>query len=396
MKKILAFLMALVMLIPGTLCVSAEESATAPDVPAFGHTLDGVKNAVSPGDGAPKFDTPGSTGTSTNLVGKSGYYFKLITGTKKETSTASSVKNIYARSEKLDGAAVGTITDVVANLTRGTYRVSIWIRTEDVVDLANTELKVELLPSNVIQGHFNSDTKPGDLGVGVVTLYESGSTVAETHTSAAKKIWNKYEAEITVKSSFSKMCLWAATVGENATASTVYIDELSIEKVGEHHVPVLAGAQVSTAPYQTDEGKQAVSLRFVGGVDSYENYEALGFRIAYRYLSGTTTQKYTYRDVTTDCVYTSVLAGDVDSEVKSINCGVKYFYATTVTDIVLKDSGKYEFIVTPVAIDKDSHEELVLESCKYVIHAKNGNFIHSERACVDTNVLPSDFDGLFK
>ena len=62
----------------------------------------------------------------------------------------------------------------------------------------------------------------------------------------------------------------------------------------------------------------------------------------------------------------------------------------------MKDSGKYEFIVTPVAIDKDTHEELVLESCKYVIHAKNGNFIHSEHACVDTNVLPSDFDGLFE
>ena len=393
MKKILAFLMALIMLIPGTLCVGAEDSAAAPDVPVFGHTLDGIGNAVTPGAGAPKFADGNTTG-ATNLAGGNGRAFSLATGTTNGTNTPSSVMNIYARNEKAINAAVGTVTDTVANLTRGSYLVSVWVRSDDVIKLANTKLTVELLPSTVVQNQLKG-VIPGDLGVGLVTLYESGSTIADTYYNN-KKTWNKYEAEITVDSGFSKMCLWATTVGEGATSATAYIDELSVEKVGEHDAPVLAGAQVSTVPYQTDEGKQAVSLRFVGGVDGYENYEALGFRIAYRYQSGTTTQEFAYRDVTTDSVYTSVLAGDLGVEVKSINYGVKYFYAATVTDIVLKDSGKYEFIVTPVAIDKNTHEELVLESCKYVIKASDGTFMNNELACVDINALPSDFDGLFE
>ena len=395
MKKILAFLMALVMLIPGTLCVGAAESATAPDVPAFGHTLDGVANVVTPATGAPKY-ADGKTSGATNLAGVSGRAFGLTIGATSGTQTASSIMDIYARNDKSDDAAVGAITDTVANLTRGTYRVSVWIRSNDTANLANTELTVELLPSTVINGNFKETTKPGDLGIGYVTLYENGSAVADTYYNANGKTWNKYEAEITVSSGFSKMCLWATTVGENATSATAYIDELSIEKVGEQPAPVLAGAQLSSGFYETDDGKQAVSIRFVGGVDSYENYEALGFRIAYRYQSGTVTQEYTYRDVTTDCVYTSVLAGDVDSVVRSINCGVKYFYAVTVTDILKKDSGKYEFIVTPVAIEKDTHKELVLESCRYVVKASDGTFMNNEFACVDTNVLPSEFDGLFE
>lgn len=393
MKKILAFLMALVMLIPSALCVSAEAADAAPDVPAFGHTLDSIGNAATPGSGAPKF-TDSSTSGSTNLAGASGRAYKLTVGTTNGTSTASSVMSIYAREEKANGAAVGAITNSVANLTRGTYRVSIWIRSNDINKLANTELKVELLSSTVSQSQLGS-AKPGDLGVGLVALYGSGSEVAETYSNANGKTWNKYEAEITVSSGFSQMCVWAVTVGENQTAD-VYIDEVSVEKAEEHDAPVLAGAQVSNAPYQTDGEKQAVSLRFIGGVDSYENYEALGFRIAYRYQSGTSASEFTYKDITTECVYTGVLAGDLGVEIKSIHCGVKYFYAVTVTDIVLKDSGKYEFIVTPVAIDKNTHEELVLESCKYVIKASDGTFMNNEFACVDTNTLPFDFDTLFE
>ena len=70
---------------------------------------------------------------------------------------------------------------------------------------------------------------------------------------------------------------------------------------------------------------------------------------------------------------------------------MKYFYATSVTDIEIKSGGQYEFIITPVAIEKDTHRELVLESCRYVITASSGTFNNSRFACVDMDTLPTDY-----
>ena len=395
MKKLLAIFMALIMLIPMTLCVNAAD--TAPEVPVFGNALDNITNAVTPPSGSPVFANSNTSG-STNLAGTSGSAYKLTTAAGSNVSTASSILPIYQRNTKGTNQAVGAVTsNAVNNLSRGTYTVSIWLRSNDVGGFAaaNTKIAVELLPSAVVQQNFKDASdegnplKPGDVGVGLVTLFNSDNDqYSDTFKNANNKTWYKYSAEITVNTSFSKMCIWAVVDGTETEAVTVWVDELSIEKAEENTAPVLAGAQIS-AKYTHGEG-EAVSVRFLGGIDNYENYEALGFRIAYRYTDGSSNPKFTYKDITTDSVYTSVLAGN-HTEVKSTSYGMKYFYATSVTDIEIKSGGQYEFIITPVAIEKDTHRELVLESCRYVITASSGTFNNSRFACVDMDTLPTDY-----
>lgn len=399
MKKLLAFFMALIMLISMTLCVNATETDTAPEVPAFGHSLDNIGNAVTPPSGSPVFANASTSG-ATNLAGASGSAYKLTTAVGENVSTASSILPIYPRNTKGTDDAVGTISSsTVSDLVRGTYTVSIWLRSNDVEEFAsaNTKLAVELFPSTVLQKDFKdavddgSPIKPGDVGVGLVTLFSSDNDqYSATFKNTNDKTWYKYSAEISVNAGFSQMCIWAIVDGEETKAVNVWIDELSIEKVSKHETPVLAGAQISDE-YDYGAGK-AVSVRFLGGVDNYENYEALGFRIAYRY-DGSGNSKFTYKDITTDSVYTSVLveSSGKHTAVKSTSYGMKYFYATSVDGIEIKSSGQYEFIITPVAIEKDTHRVLVLESCRYVITANTGKFDVSGLGRVDMDTLPTDY-----
>ena len=382
MKKLLAIFMALIMLIPMTLCVNAAD--TAPDVPVFGNELDSVSNSgTQTATTPPNFSA--ATG-SVNLESSSGPQCKLtIPKNASSISWRSSTETIYVEGDETTaGEAV---------LTRGTYNVSIWIYTQNssnvsqglVTGNANTEFGVELYPSTT-----NEAFTKGNGGVYVKLLNADGTTatgVTTTSKKAGSRTWTKYTATVTLDVSCTKFCLWATSNGSTASEVTTYFDELSIEKVAEHTAPILAGAQIS-AKYTHGEG-EAFSIRFLGGIDNYENYEALGFRIAYRY-TGSDNSKFTYKDITTDSVYTSVLAGN-HTEVKSTSYGMKYFYATSVTDIEIKSGGQYEFIITPVAIEKDTHRELVLESCRYVVTASSGTFNNSRFDCLDMDTLPTDY-----
>ena len=398
MKKLLAFFMALIMLLPMTLCVNATDTNTdtAPEVPVFGNTLDNIGNVVTPPTGSPKFSSSTTSG-ATNLAGANGYAYKLDTASGSDVSTASSILPIYPRNTKGTDEAVGAIASnatAVGSLVRGTYTVSIWLRSDDVTNFAsaNTKLAVELLPSTVVTNNFSNT--PGTNGVGLVTLFSSDNDQYSDTFTNAKKTWYKYSAEITVNTSFSQMCIWAIVDGTETQVVSIWIDELSIEKTAEHTTPVLAAAQIS-GKYEYGEG-EAVSVRFLGSIDSYENYEALGFRIAYRYNGS--NSEFTYRDIQSDSVYTSVLADSLDEDklvaVQSINYGVKYFYATSIDGIEIEEEGQYEFIITPIAIEKDTHRELVLESCRYVITANSGAFNMSRFARVDMDSLPTDYAAL--
>ena len=244
-----------------------------------------------------------------------------------------------------------------------------------------------MLPRGVAQSALTPDSIPGSFGVGYGTLTASGIN----YTAQNGKVWLKYTTTIEVASNFSNVTIWAKTGADTTTAVNVYIDELSVEKIEERTAPVLVGAQLS-GKYTMDSGSDAVSIRFLGGVDSYENYSALGFRIAYKYSNTGETGDFVYKDFTTSSVYTSVLASEngVNEVAESINYGVKYFYTLTVKGIELKESGgSYDFFVTPVAIDKTTGEELVLETCGYKIKAIDGSFINSEFVCVDTDTLPT-------
>ena len=235
----------------------------------------------------------------------------------------------------------------------------------------------------------------GKGGVYVMVLKADGTTadgVTTSDTKVGNRTWTKYTATVTLDISCAKFCMWATSNGSIPATVTTYFDELSVEKVEENTAPILAGAQLSNA-YEYGEG-EAVSVRFLGGVDNYENYEALGFRIAYRYNDGNGNSEFTYKDITTDSVYTSVLAENSGkyAAVTSTSYGLRYFYAVAVKGIELKSSGQYEFIITPVAIEKDTHRELVLESCRYVITASSGTFNNSRFACVDMDTLPTDYE----
>ena len=390
MKKLLAIFMALIMLIPMTLCVNAAD--TAPDVPVFGNSLNFTANYGTTSSTTPKFST--SSSSSMNLSGTTGYGTSLeIPTTVSATSWRSATRYLFAQGEEPTDATSAR-ADSGNVLTRGTYNVSIYIYTDNngtkqgiVAGKANTEFGVELYPANT-----NETFEKGSGGVYVKLLNADGTTADGIDDTSSKKVgnrtWTKYTATVTLDISCAKFCLWATSNGAINDKVTTYFDELSIEKVAKHTAPVLAGAQIS-AKYTYGEG-EAVSVRFLGGIDNYENYEALGFRIAYRYTDGSSNPKFTYKDITTDSVYTSVLAGN-HTEVKSTSYGMKYFYATSVTDIEIKSGGQYEFIITPVAIEKDTHRELVLESCRYVITASSGTFNNSRFACVDMDTLPTDY-----
>lgn len=384
MKKLLAFFMALIMLLPMTLCVNAEDSAPK-EVPVFGNELDSV------GNGAQTATTPlnfSAAGGSVNLESSSGPQCKLtIPKNASSVSWRSTTETIYVKgNETTAGEAV---------LTRGTYTVSVWIYTKNssnvsqglVTGTANTEFGVELYPSTTNVSFY-------------VKLLNADGTAAEgveaIDTKFGSRTWTKYTASVTLTTSCANFCLLAKSYGGATAEVATYFDELSIEKVSEHTTPVLAGAQISKK-YEHGEG-EAVSVRFLGAVDSYENYEALGFRIAYRYSDGSGNPKFTYRDIQSNSVYKSVLAEDSDKgkhvAVMSINYGMKYFYATSIDGIEIKTSGQYEFIITPVAIEKDTHKELVLESCRYFITANTGAFNMSKFARVDMDTLPTDYASL--
>ena len=392
MKKILAIFMALVMLIPMTLCVNA--SNTAPEVPEFSNSLNFTANYTSNSSTTPKFST--SSSSSMNLSGTTGYGSSLeIPTTVSAISWRSATRYLFAKGEEPTDATAAK-ADSGNVLTRGTYNVSIYIYTDNngtkqgiAAGNANTEFGVELYPANT-----NEAFEKGNGGVYVKFLNADGTTaegVITSDTKVGNRTWTKYTATVTLDISCSKFCLWATSNGAISAKVTTYFDELSVEKVSENVAPVLAGAQISNV-YAYGDG-EAVSVRFLGGVDNYENYEALGFRIAYRYTREGDNSKFTYRDITTDSVYTSVLAESSGkyAAVKSTSYGMRYFYAVSVKDIELKADGQYEFIITPVAIEKDTHRELVLESCRYVITANTGKFNNSRFACVDMETLPTDY-----
>ncbi len=395
MKKLLAFFMALIMLIPMTLCVNATD--TTPEVPVFGNSLNFTSNYTTTATTTPKFST--SSNSSMNLSGVSGYGTSLeIPTTVTSVSWRSATRYLFVEGEEPTDATLAK-ADSGNVLTRGTYEVSIYIYTEKdgekqgiVAGNANTEFGVELYPTTTSE----SFTK-GNGGVYVKFLNADGSTaegITTTDTKVGSRTWTKYTATVTLDKSCAKFCLWATSNGAIDAKVTTYFDELSVEKVSEHTAPVLAGAQISGI-YEHGEG-EAVSVRFLGGIDSYENYEALGFRIAYRYSDGSGNPEFTYRDIQSDSVYTSVLADSSGKHVavKSINYGMKYFYATSIDGIEIKTSGQYEFIITPVAIEKDTHKELVLESCRYVITASSGAFNMSRFGRVDMDSLPTDYASL--
>ncbi len=341
----------------------------------------------SVGNGAQTATTPlnfSAAGGSVNLESSSGGQCKLIIPKNASSvSWRSTTETIYVKgNETTDGEAV---------LTRGTYTVSVWIYTKNssnvsqglVTGTANTEFGVELYPSTTNVSFY-------------VKLLNADGTAAEgveaIDTKFGSRTWTKYTASVTLTTSCANFCLLAKSYGGATAEVATYFDELSIEKTSEHTTPVLAGAQIS-GKYEYGEG-EAVSVRFLGAVDSYENYEALGFRIAYRYTGG--NSEFTYRDIQSDSVYTSVLAESSGKHVavKSINYGMKYFYATSIDGIEIKESAQYEFIITPIAIEKDTHKELVLESCRYVITAKDGTFNMSRFARVDMDTLPTDYASL--
>ena len=392
MKKLLAFFIALIMLIPMTLCINAAD--TAPDVPEFSNSLNFTSNYTSNSSTTPKFST--SSNSTMNLSGTTGYGSSLeIPTTVGTTSWRSATRYLFAKGEEPTDATAAK-ADSGNVLTRGTYNVSIYIYTDNngtkqgiVAGNANTEFGVELYPANT-----NEAFEKGNGGVYVKFLNADGTT-ADGVTTSNKKVgnrtWTKYTATVTLDISCAKFCLWATSNGAISAKVTTYFDELSVEKSAENTAPVLAGAQMS-AKYTYGDG-EAVSVRFLGGIDNYENYEALGFRIAYRYTDGNGNSEFTYRDITTNSVYTSVLAesSGKHTAVKSTSYGIKYFYATAVDGIEIKTSGQYEFIITPVAIEKDTHRELVLESCRYVITANSGTFNNSRFGCVDMDTLPTDY-----
>lgn len=362
-KKLLAIILTVAMIIP---FVAFQASAAT-----FTQTydFDGGESAVKANSSL----IHANNGTNHEL---SGYALEVKTG--KNASTERRTKLL-------------PLTESGVAIPAGTYTVSIWMRhnpasSSDWITKGtaiDASILLKFYSASVTESELSKDDHTASDGVTVNVIANPNATNAypsfvktEDHTTTNEnnqtKDWYRHEATVTFTEPCTNMAFWMCNSEVTDKDWYAYLDNFSIE-VTEAEGATFRGVQEAV------KGDK-FNVRFVGTLDSYENYDKIGFKIA---LSGAANKSE--KDFACYKVHSSLLANTAETGITEAYTANdllgSYIYALTLTDIpvVVDTTENYVFTVTPYVVPAGATEP-VLGASYTVTYTAAGAFVSSVAA----------------
>ena len=360
-KKLLAILLTVAMMIPFVAFQTSAATFTCT------YDFDGGEDAVKANSSL----IHANNGTNHEL---SGYALEVKTG--KNASTDRRTKLL-------------PLTESGIALPAGTYTISIWMRHNSASSsdwitkgtTINASILLKFYSASVTESGLSKDDHSANEGITVNVIANPNETNnypsfvktndhATTNENNSTKDWYRHEATVTLTEPCTNMAFWMCNSEVTDKDWYAYLDNFSIE------VTEAAGATFRGVQEAVNEEK--FNVRFVGTLDSYENYEKIGFKIA---LSGAANKAE--KNFACYNVHSSLrgnTATGIEIAYAANDLLGSYIYALTLTDIPVVDTTEnYVFTVTPYVVPTGDTEP-ILGASYIVTYAANGTFVSSVAA----------------